>query len=76
MDPLIPRPWILFVVLVLLAFLGANLWLDYSSPDYSGSQFTYAICGLIASTLGFPIGFAAFRKPRDDRPESSGGDRP
>lgn len=75
MDPLIPKPWVVLIALVLVALLPLNLWLDYRSADYSGGTFTYTIAGLIAIILGAPVGIAALRKSRDDRPDKN-GDRP
>lgn len=54
-GPLIPRPAVTFIALILTGFMGMNIWLDAGSLEYNGGQTTLVLGGLIAGILGFEL---------------------
>lgn len=55
MGPLIPRPAVTAIALILTAALVYNMNLDASSASYDGANNTYILAGLIAGILGFGL---------------------
>lgn len=65
MGPLIPRPAITLIAVMVTCFMGVNMWLDYQSPEYDGRTITIACTGIIGAVIGREIFFRG--KPGDDQ---------
>lgn len=67
-GPLIPRPAVTLIALLITLGMLANIYFDAHSKDYSGDKTTLILAALIAGILGFEL----FRRGNG----SGGGDQP
>lgn len=63
MGPLIPRPAVTLIALMVTTGMLVNIYMDAVSVEYDGNKATLILAALIAGILGFEL----FRR---------GGDRP
>lgn len=55
MGPLIPRPAVTLIALMVTGGMLANIWMDAQSVDYNGGNTTLILATLVAGILGFEI---------------------
>lgn len=55
MGPLIPRPAVTAIALMVTGGMLVNIWMDAQSTDYSGDKATLILATLIAGILGFEL---------------------